>query len=234
MLKVGPVEVRSLPEDEEAAVSLRMRLEGQMDDAGVARGVAGAARSAAERYPRSAAVMEVLAQAELQAKNYEAASVAADQALALEPKAVKAMIYKGRAQLELAKKTPKSADWAAVRGWFSRANHLDPQSPEPLMYYYEAYRAQGSTPPPQAVDGLLYAVDLVPRDFDLRLMAVRELLREGDTADARTAFAPIAYFPHSGKFKRRNLEIMDKIGGGDGKGALLMLEEDEKKRQKDS
>jgi cytochrome c-type biogenesis protein CcmH/NrfG len=210
-----------------------MRLEGQIHDVGNARGIIGAARSAAERFPRSPALMEVLAQAELQAKNYEAASAAGDKALALEPKAVKAMVYKGRAELELAKKNPKSADWAAIRGWFSKANHLDPQSPEPLMYYYEAYREQGSTPPSQAVDGLLFAVDLVPRDFDLRLMAVRELLREGDNPDAKATFAPIAYFPHSGKDKRRNLEIMDKIGGGDGKGALLMLEEDEKKRQKD-
>lgn len=234
MLKVGPVEIRPLPADEETAVSLRMKLEGQIDDVGIGRAVASAARSAAERFPASAAVMEVLAQAQLQAKDYEAASAAADKALALEPKAVKAMVYKGRSQLELAKKNPKSADWAAVRGWFSRANHLDPQSPEPLMYYYEAYHVQGSAPPSQAIDGLLFAVDLVPRDFDLRLMAVRELLREGDNADAKATFAPIAYFPHSGKSKRRNLDIMDKIGGGDGKGALLMLEEDEKKRQKDS
>ena len=233
MLKVGPVEIRSLPADEEAAVSLRMRLEGQIDDVGIARGLVGAARSATERFPRSAALMEVLAQAELQAKNYEGASAAAGKALALEPKAVKAMVYKGRAELELAKKNPNSADWAAVRGWFSKANHLDPRSPEPLMYYYQAYHEQGSTPPSQAVDGLLFAVDLVPGDFDLRLMAVRELLREGDNADAKATFAPIAYFPHSGKNKRRNLEIMNKIGGGDGKGALLMLEEDEKKRQKD-
>lgn len=234
MIKTGPVEVRSLSADEEAVVPIRMKLEGQIDDVGTARSVVGAARSAAEQYPRSALVMEVLAQAELQAKNYEEASAAVDRALALDPKATKALVYKGRALLELGKKNPKSTDWAAIRGWFSKANHLDPQSPEPLMYYYEAFHEQGTNPPSQAVDGLLFAVDLVPRDFDLRLMAVRELLREGDTADARVTFGPIAYFPHSGKEKRRNLEIIEKISKGDGKGALLMLEEDEKKRQKDS
>ena len=234
MITVGPVDVRPLTPEEEAVIPIRMKLEAQIDDASAARGVLGAARSAAERFSRNPLVMEVLAQAELQAKNYENASAAADRALALDGKARKAMIYKGRALLELAKKEPKTADWTGIRRWFSKANHLDPNSPEPLMYYYEAFHEQGVTPPAQAVDGLLYAVELVPRDFDLRLMAVRQLLREGDTKVARQVFSPIAYYPHSGKEKRRNLEIMDKITKADSKGALEMLQEDEKKREKDS
>jgi len=233
LIKVGPVDVRSLKPDEEAVIPLRIKLEGQMKDAGTARSVAGVARGLAQRFPSSAIVMETLAQAELQGKNYEAASTAADKALALDPKATKAMTYKGRAMLELGRKNPKATDWAAVRGWFSKANHLDPQSPEPLMYYYEAFDEAGATPTPQAVDGLLFAVDLVPQDDDLRRIAATQLLREGDVANARLTFAPIAYDPHSGKTKRRNLEIMDKITKGDGKGALQMLEEDEKKRQKE-
>ena len=68
----------------------------------------------------------------------------------------------------------------------------------------------------------------------LRLMAVRQVLREGATAEARSLFTPIAYHPHSGKTKRRNLEIMDKITKADTKGALQLLDEDEKKRQKES
>jgi tetratricopeptide (TPR) repeat protein len=233
MIKVGPIEIRKLSPDEEAVVPLRIKLEGQMKDPGVARSVAGAARGLTQRYPRSAIVMETLAQAELQGKNYDAASAAADKALALDPKATKALVYKGRALLELGKKTPTTTDWTAIRGWFSKANHLDPQSPEPLMYYYEAFDEAGATPTSQAVDGLLFAVDLVPQDDDLRRIAVRQLLREGDAADARTLFAPIAYDPHSGKTKRRNLEIMEKITKGDGKGALTMLDEDERKRQKE-
>lgn len=234
MIKVGPIEVRPLAPDEEAVIPLRMKLEGQIKDEAIAKSVIGPAQSAARQFPDSALVMEILAQAQLQAKNYAEASAAADKALAIDPKAVKALVYKGRAELELARKTPASANWPAIRGWFSKANHLDPQAPEPLMYYYETFHEQGSAVPSQAVDGLLFAVELVPRDFDLRLMAVRELLREGANADAKATFGPIAYFPHSGKDKRRNLEIMDKITKGDAKGALLMLEEDEKKRQKEN
>ena len=61
---------------------------------------------------------------------------------------------------------------------------------------------------------------------------IRQLLRDTDAADAKDLFAPVAYSPHFPREKRRNLEIMDKIKAGDGKGALVMLEEDEKKRQK--
>ena len=97
MIKVGPVEVRPLGEDEEAVVPLRIKLEGRIKDAATGRSAAGAARFAAERYPRSAIVMDTLAQAEFQAKRYDEASAAADRALALNPKSFNALIYKGRA-----------------------------------------------------------------------------------------------------------------------------------------
>ena len=147
MIKVGDVQVTTLSPDDEAAVTLRMRLEGRQGDVATARSVASAARAAAQRFPKNDEVLEVLAQAELQAKHYPEASAAADQAIALDPKAVKALIYKGRAELELAKKNKQAANWPAIRGWFSKANHLDPQAPEPLMYYYETYDEQGGAIP---------------------------------------------------------------------------------------
>jgi tetratricopeptide (TPR) repeat protein len=233
MIKVGPVEVRALPDDEQALVPLRIKLEAR-SDAGTARRVAGSAQSVSAKFKRSPAALELLARAEFQAKRFAEASVAAEQALAINPNAFKALIYKGRSQLELAKKDPKSADWSAIRRWFAKANRLDVNSPEPLMFYYETFVEQGAAPPAQAVDGLLVAMDLVPQDDDLRLMAVRQLLRDQDAADAKAAFAPIAFHPHSGKTKRRNLEIMGKITSGDSQGALLLLEEDEEKRRKES
>ena len=232
LIKVGPVEVRTPDDDEQTIIPLRIKLEAR-SDAGTARRVAGSARSVAEKFPRSVAVLELLARAEFQAKRYEEASSAADRALAINPNAFKALIYRGRAQLELAKKDPKAADWSAIRSWFSKANRLDVNSPEPLMFYYETFVEQGVAPPAQAIDGLLFAVDLVPQDDDLRLMAVRQLLRESAVTDAKATFAPIAFYPHSGKTKRRNLEIMDKITSGDSRAALLMLEEDEKDRKKE-
>ena len=107
MIKVGPVEVRALAPDEEVAIPLRMRLEGRLSDVPTARAMASSARTAATKFRRSALLMEVLAQAEFQAKRYMESAAAADQALALNPNAFKALIYKGRAQLELAKANPK-------------------------------------------------------------------------------------------------------------------------------
>jgi tetratricopeptide (TPR) repeat protein len=232
MTKAGAVEVRPVGGDEEAMIPFRIRLEARQNDINTGKVAAGAARSAAEKFPNSLAVMEVLARAEFQAKRYEDASAAADKALALNPKAFKALIYKGRAELALAKRSPKSANWHAIRGWFSKANRVDVNSPEPLMYYYQTFAEQGVTAPAQAVDGLLFAVDLVPQDDDLRLMAVKELLRQGNTAEARVTFAPIAFSPHSGQAKRRNLEIMELIIGGKATDALRMLDEDEKKKRR--
>ena len=120
LIKVGPVEVRALPDDEQALVPLRIKLVGR-GDGGTARRVAGSAQSVAAKFTRSPAALELLARAEFQAKRFEEASEAADQALAINPNAFKALIYKGRAQLEIAKKDPKSADWSAIRRWFTKA-----------------------------------------------------------------------------------------------------------------
>jgi len=92
---------------------------------------------------------------------------------------------------------------------------------------------QGGTPPRQAVDGLLAALEFSPQDDELRLMAVRRMIKERDLRTAAMLFKPIAYSPHSGKEHRRNLEIMDKMQAADAASALAMLEEDEKKRDRD-
>jgi len=47
-------------------------------------------------------------------------------------------------------------------------------------------------------------------------------------------YGPVAYDPHSGKEHRRGLEIMEKIKSGDTAGAISMLEEDQKKREKNA
>ena len=68
----------------------------------------------------------------------------------------------------------------------------------------------------------------------MRLMAVVELLKERETKTAEMLFGPVAYDPHSGKQHRRGLEIMEKIKSGDTASAITMLQEDQKKREKDS
>jgi tetratricopeptide (TPR) repeat protein len=232
LITVGPVELRLLNADEEGVIEVRMKLDAGTDSAG-ARYLAGGARRAAGQFPQSAVAQALLARTEFEAKHYAEANAAADRALAVDPKSILALVYKGRAMMELAKANPAAADWRAIRGWFSKANHLDPHAPEPLMLYYQSYVKQGAAPPAQAVDGLLAALDRSPQDDDMRLMAVRQLVKEGDLTMAQMLFGPIAYSPHSGKQHRRDLEIMGKIKSSDRSAALAMLVEDERKREKE-
>ncbi len=124
--------------------------------------------------------MEVLAQAELQAKHYAEASAAADQALALDPKAFKALIYKGRAQDGACQEESSRPRTGSDPRLVLQGNRLDPQSPEPLdVLLSKPSSSRASTPPAQAVDGLLFAVDLVPQDDRPPPDGGRQLLREG-------------------------------------------------------
>ncbi len=108
-------------------VPVRMKLEAQMKATWRPQVLAGGARSAAESFPRSAIVWKVLAQAELQAKHYAEASVAADKAIALNPKSFKALIYKGRARARAGEEEPKSANWSAIRAMVLEGQPARPQ-----------------------------------------------------------------------------------------------------------
>ena len=69
--------------------------------------------------------LELLAEAEFQAKRLCRSVAAADQALAIDPNAFKALIYKGRAQLELAKKDPTIGGLDRNPPLVPKANRLD-------------------------------------------------------------------------------------------------------------
>ena len=170
----------------------------------------------------------VLAEAEFDAGNYVEAEAAAGRALSADPVNVRALTYKGRAQMELAKSSQSTPDWKSIRSWFTKANKLDNDNAEPLMLFYQTYVKQGVAPTKNAIDGLLYATALAPRDDELRRMAVRQLLLEERTQDAKRYFAPLAYQPHlTDEWKELNGQIMDAIAGGDRHGALGLIEKAE-------
>ena len=57
------------------------------------------------------------------------------------------------------------ASFADARGWFTRANKLDPEDPEPLLMFFQAYRAEKIRPTANAIAALHYAADLAPQDL---------------------------------------------------------------------
>ncbi|MFP5330372.1 MAG: hypothetical protein ACLGHC_09610 [Alphaproteobacteria bacterium] len=221
--KIGSIDIRPLTPPEEAILPVRMRSDFGVSPA-TARWVAGRARNVARRFPDSPVVQAALAEAEYDARDYTAAIAAADRALSANPNNVAALIYRGRALMALAKENPSSADWQGIRNWFVRANHADPENPEPLMRFYQTYKEAGATPPAGAVKGLLYALVLAPQDNNLRLMAVRQLLIDQKLPEARESFAPLAFDPHARDFRDTAKSVLQAIEASEPARAVALID----------
>lgn len=225
ILAVPPIAVRQLRDGEASVMPVRIQSTRGVDDRS-SPGVADRARTAARVFPNDPAAQAALAEAEIDAKHYPEAALAADRALAADANNRLALILKGRALMELARTEPKKADWKSIRSWFARANRLDPDAAEPLMRFYQTFLVAGTTPTPNAVKGLIYAAQLVPQDETLRLMATEQLLRDDRTAEARQMFAPLAFAPHENEPTRATTaRIMGFIVSGDAAAALRAIDE---------
>lgn len=217
-----PVSVRPLRPGEAAIMPIRIRSARGVDSKAAAE-VASQARSIAAAYPDDPFVQRELAEAEFDEHNYPAAEQAADRAIALDPHMVKALIYKGRAEMELARSNPK-ADWNAIRQLFLAANKLDTENPEPLLLYYQSFGRSAQRPTANAIAGLEYAMVLAPQDQSVRMMAVMEMINANKLAEAKEALAPLAFDPHSSEARETARKIMAALASSDQKAALAALE----------
>ena len=186
------------------------------------------ARKVAARFPNDPAVLAALAEAEQDAGNNKEAIAAADRALAASPSSGKAMVMKARALLAMSEQEPAKTDWTALRALIGKANKLDPDAAEPLMLFYKTYAAQGIAPTRNAMEGLIYAQQLVPQDDTLRLLTVRALIGHKKLAEAERLFGPLAYDPHvSSEQREKRLKIMAALKTGNVKDATAILDEPE-------
>ncbi len=187
------VAIRPLREGEAAMIAYRMRSTIGVDEES-ALTLAERARPVAARFPDDVAVQTWLAEIEYDAKNYDAANVAADRALALEADNLFALIYKGRIGMRRAMAAGSDpAQVREARSWFLRANRAHPNHALPFMLYYDSFAAVGAPAPKDAVAGLYRATVLVPQDTALRIRSAIELIREGEAARARSIIAPAAF-----------------------------------------
>lgn len=224
VLSIGPIALRPLGPGEAAIMPVHIRSTRGVDIK-TAPAVAVDARKAAADYPADPFVQAALAEAEFDAGNHAAADAAADRALATDPKNVHALIYKGRARMELAKAKPEGANWGQIRDWFIKANKIDTENAEPLALFYRTFAEAGEKPNKNAIDALLYAIVLAPQDESLRIMATRELLIANRARDAKEMLAPLAYRPHSSvEFREAMTKVMTAISAGDSKMALSLIE----------
>lgn len=225
--RIGKISVGPLPPGTAALMPIQMRLDHGVTPANE-RFVAGKARGLAADFPSDPFAQATLAQAEYGAGYYSAAEAAADRALATDPNYVHALIYKGRAEMELAKSNPSKNDWNQIRGWFAKANHVDTENAEPLMLYYESFVAAGQKPTESAVRGMMYALVLAPQDRRLRWMAVRQQLVDGKVAEARQTLGPIAYDPHGGTAREKARDVLAAIEGSDATKGVTIIDNIEK------
>ena len=184
--------------------------------------IAAQIRGVASAYPNDPFVLRALAEAEFDEQNYAASKDAAMRALALDPRLEKALIYKGRAEMELAASNP-NADWNAIRANFLKANSIDTEDAEPLLLYYESFGRAGERATANAAEGLLYALALAPQDKSLRIMAVAELINAKKFAEARDILEPLAFDPHSSGGREQARKTMTALAAKDPKSALAAL-----------
>lgn len=215
------VAMRKLGPDEEAIMRVRVR-----SARGVtkkqAQDVAADARAVAASYPRSLPVQLALVEAEFDAERLPEAERAADAALAINPKSVKALLYKGSIYLKRAK--TDASHYAAARDWFTRANRADPSDPSPLIGYYQTYKQSNTTPPQIAVRGLERAFELAPYDANLRVLTARQLLVDRRGPIARQILLPLAHSPHESKYAKELNEVVELIEANKSPEALAKLD----------
>lgn len=224
LVSVGSIALRQLSPGEVAIMDVRVHSKRGVDST-TAPTVAAEARKVAQNYPNDGFVQSCVAEAEYDAHDYAAAEAAVDRALSANPNDTHALIYKGRIETALAPAKGDKADWEAIRDWFIKANKTDTENAEALELYYESYRAAHQRPTANAVDALVYAMSLAPQDEQLRMAATQELLAEGKTADAKKAFAEVAYQPHLPSQTREWADkVMQAIDHGDSKGALALIQ----------
>lgn len=226
------VVLRRLSADEEAVMWVKIRSKRGVTHKS-APNVASDARAVVAKFPHSFPVQLAASEAELDAEHFTEAEALADQALALAPNSVEALLFKGRILLERAKNDP--GQLAAARPWFAKAYAADPKHPGPLYYNYLTYYRAGGTIPESALIGLERAFGYAPFDAELREVLARQLLTEKKGDLARTVLLPLAVSPHESKLAKKMREVVDLIAAQKVDAAYTMLAaemvEQERKRK---
>jgi hypothetical protein len=172
-------------------------------------------RKKAQLFPADPDALAMLAEAERISGNKAAAAAAADRWLALRPGEPRALMFKGRLEIDaLAAAGSKDADaWRAARKWIEDARTAAPSDPLILETFYDSYAADGSLPPPRAQNALYRAMELVPQDKKLRYKVAADFERRDLIEAAIHAIRPAAFGAHTSedenekqKAKREKLE----------------------------
>ena len=199
-LNASPIRVRELSDGMDAVMDLMIE-----SKRGVTREEAlelvPEVREIAAKYPNDARLLAVLAEAEFDAGNNEAAIAAADAALAIDPSIPNAYIQKGYALFDLAQEAEndeKDAAYKTALQPFLALNAIETDHPIPLIYFHRSFTERGAEPNENARHALERASELAPFDQGLTMSAATMFAQEGKIALARQYLAPLMANPHGG------------------------------------
>ena len=142
---------------------------------------------------------QLLAEVEYVQGNYQQSEAAVDRVLAIRPDDRGGMTLKS---ILLSRKSASLAGDARkqlvtrARAMAVKANRADPDDPRPLLAYYQSFNLVGEKPPQAAVDGLMQAVSLLPREDAPRQLLVDQLARDNRYDEAMAWLMPVANSPH--------------------------------------
>lgn len=215
------ITLRKLSADEERLMLQQIKLARGVSRK-QARAMAGDLQAAAAAMPTSYTAQILAAEASLDAADYAGAGAAADRALALDPRSVDALVFKGRSLIEAPSGDPSR--FALARPFLVRARKVDPNDPRPLIEYYQSWRRSGQAVPEDALIALEDAFDLAAHDRGYRFLLTRQLVEENRLTPARQVLAPVAY-SYDGNDPKSDLagQAMDKLEANDAAGALELL-----------
>jgi hypothetical protein len=159
--------------------------------------------------------LQLLGEAEIDAKNFDAAIGVADQILAADAKNSNALWLKAAALLEKAKDSddPKPAALQA-RKLALEANAASRDAPRPLVAFFDSFLVAREKPSVDALESLREAVRRVPQDANLRLKLAATLTAMGgrpNQIEAIKALRPVAFDPHGGEASEAAGKLIEKL-----------------------
>lgn len=181
------------------------------------RALAARIGAIAAQYPDDPAVGLLHTRILFDQEDWAAASGAADRVLAVDTANVRAMAYKGWADLSAAEAADTDlspAEASRLRDPIVRANRADPNDPIPLIAYFQSFHLAGQSTPDVAIQGLLRAVQLVPQEDGIRMTAAMMLIGRRSLPLARRTLLPMAYAPHTSPQQQQALLLVQWIDDG--------------------
>lgn len=174
----------------------------------------GRIRDKTGRFPADPFALHLLGEVEYVQGNYSAAEAAIDRMLAARPGDRAGMTLKSmllsRRSATLSGDARKSMVIQA-RNMAVKANRSDPDDPRPLLAYYQSYNLSSEPAPAAAVDGLMQAVSLLPRENAPRQLLVDELAKKGRYDEAMAWLMPVANSPHKSPRREKAREQMEQL-----------------------